>query len=327
MPKMPHKISLSLTPLPPEDQLASAAATLVSLRVHKAERVFLLATEEKLCTLLADIRRRAPADAMRLAEGMVAATVARAVADRSDSPTLMIVARIEPTILMCPIREMLARKRPARGGTGGTFKRFVGDHEFALHDAYQSFTYSVRRGFWGGLITCDDQPFCYVAMHDIYGSNIYFVHDTDSDCPVDAAAFEQAFGRPPPLGMFDLFLALAVPYFHHQALVHHLLRRVVYTDGTVLYRQRVRTDRMAAAIAALRADGYSEDAIVNSVFARDGWEAALQLLDSFSWVFNVPLEPAEVCKALAAGVDLPPHLRRIADSDHGPPGHGDDLLQ
>ncbi len=324
---MPDNTPLPFTPLPPEDQLASAAAALISLRFHKAERPFLLAMEEKLCTLLADVRRRAPADALRLASDLVSATHARAVTDRSDKPALTIIAGIEPAILMWPIREMLARKRPARRGTGGTFSRRIGDHTFTLHDVYRSHAYSVRSDFSGGLIACDDQPFCYVAMHGAHGNEIYFVRGAESGGAADTAAFEQAFGRPPPLGMLDLFLSLATPYFHHQALVRHLLHHVLYTDGTILYRQRVRTCGMAAAIAALRADGYPEDAIVNSVFARDGGVAALQLLDSFSWVFSVPLEPAEVRKVLAAGVDLPPHLRRIADSDHGPPGHGDDLLQ
>lgn len=323
---MPDKTSLPLAPLRPEDQLAVAAASLVSLRIHNAERVFLLAVEEQLCTLLAAIRRRAPADALQLAHGLVSATYARAVVDSEDIPALMVVAGIQPAILMWPIREMLARKRPSRCGSGGTLSSQIGDHTFTLHDAYHSFAYSVREDFSGGLIMRDDQPFCYVAMHDVHGNGVFFVHGVDSNGTVDTAALEQVFGRPSPLSVFDLFLSLAVPYFRHNVLVRQLLRRVMYTDGAILYQQRVRTDEMAAAIAVLRADGYPEEAIVNSVYAIQGWYAALTMFDSFPWVFDVPLDPDQIREALDAGVDLPPHLRRIADSDRGTSGHDDGLL-
>jgi hypothetical protein len=314
-------------PLPPEDRLAAVAAALITLRLNNADRVTLIAAEDRLCTLLADIRRRAPADAIRLAGGLVSATHARAVTDRSDNPVLMIVAGIDPAALMWPIREMLARKRPARCGSGGTFSTKIGDHQFTLHNAYYSFAHSVREDFSGGLITRDGRPFCYVAMHDTHGDGVFFVYGDKPDDAVDVGDIEKAFGRPSPFSVFDLFLSLAVPYFRQKVLVRHLLRRVLYTDGAVLYQQRVRADEMANAIAALRADGYQDDAIVNSVYARDGWSAALQLFDSFTWIFSVPLEPAEIREALDAGMDLPPHLRRIAEGDRGSHGCGDGLLQ
>ena len=306
--------TLPLFPLPPEDHLAVAAAALVYQRLRNAARPALSAAEDRLCDILADIRRRAPTEAMRVAIAMALATHARAqaITDHDADPVLALVACVKRASLLWPIREMLARKRPTRGGTDDLTDCWIGDHRFALRDAYLSSTYSVRAEFRGGLITRDGRPFCYVATHDTYGHGLFFVHDAGAPVVIDTTVLDQAFRKPAPDSVFDLFFSLAEPYFGGNDLARRLRRHAVYTDGEYLYERRVLNGEMKSAIDALRMDGYGDAAILNCVCDAQGLYAALDLFDALPpVVFRVPLDTDQIRAALNMGLVLPPHLRRL----------------
>ncbi len=317
--------TLPLFPLPPEDHLAVAAAALVYQRLRNAARPALSAAEDRLCEILAGIRQRAPTEAMRVATAMALATQARAQTDAGQDvdPVLSLVACVKRPSLLWPIREMLARKRPTRGGTDNLMECRIGDHEFALRDAYSSATYSVREQFMGGLLTRDGRPFCYVAAHDMHGQGLFFVHEAGAPVVVDTRVLDQAFEKPAPGSVFDLFFSLAEPYFGGNELLRRLRRHVIYTDGDWLYEHRVPADRMPIAIEALRVEGYRDQAILNCLCDTQGLEAALDLFNALPpAVFRVPLEPEQIRVALNMGFDLPPHLRRLVSAPDRASGDG-----
>ena len=317
--------TLPLFPLPPEDELAVAAAALVYQRLRNEVRPALSAAEDRLCEILAGIRRRAPTEAMRVAIAMASATHARALADAGDDadPVLSLVACVKIPSLLWPIREMLARKRPTRGGTDDLMSCQIGDHEFSLRDAYFSSTYSVRAEFMGGLITRDGRPFCYVATHDTYGHGLFFVHDAGTPVVVDTTVIDSAFKKPSPHSVFDLFFALTESYFGGNELLRRFRRHVIYTDGDWLYEQRVPADRMPIAIESLRTEGYSDAAILNCLCDTQGLDTALDLFNALPpVVFRVPLEPEQIRVAIDMGLDLPFHLRRLISPPDRASGDG-----
>lgn len=317
--------TLPLFPLPSEDHLAVAAAALVYQRLRNAARPALSAAEDRLCEILAGIRRRAPTEAMRVATAMALATQARAQTDAGQDvdPVLSLVACVKRPSLLWPIREMLARKRPTRGGTDNLMECRIGEHEFALRDAYSSATYSTHEQFLGGLIMRDGRPFCYVAAHAQYGQGLFFVHEAGSPVVVDTAVLDRSFKKASPDSVFALFFSLAEPYFGGNELARRLRRHVIYTDGDWLYERRVPVDRMPIAIEALRAEGYRDQAILNCLCDTHGLDAALDLFNALPLVvFRVPLEPEQIRVALAMGLDLPPHLRRLVSPPDRASGDG-----